>query len=63
MGHEKMYTESLPAELYLLSENIAGVILARYGMAYTVDDVLKYALIDMARKFGVDLEEMEVWER
>lgn len=63
MEQEKMYTEGLPAELYLLAENIAGVILARYGMTYTVDNVLKYALVDMARKFGVDLEGMNVWER
>lgn len=54
-----LYTECLPPDIYSLAEEIAGKILDDYGIAYKIDTVLKFALIDMARKFKVDFTSKE----
>lgn len=53
-----LYTECLPPDIAVLAENIAAKILLDYGFEFDIDKVLKYALIDMARKFNVDLSEL-----
>lgn len=49
-----LYTECLPPDIALLAEEIAGKILEDYGILYDIDKVLKYALVEMARKFKVN---------